>query len=139
MIGAFTVGKKAVTFGYKRYGIPGAIASGGIALAGYVAVRRALRSMTASDDESIDSAIDAATIKNAIDADGLGAVADPATLDEAIDAEQLVSDVEMDDLTSSVTEQTDAVTEGIVDDESTGETGDDLTEGVGGDESETDG
>ncbi|ELY53377.1 hypothetical protein [Natronococcus jeotgali] len=43
MIGAYTIGKKALLFGYKRYGVPGAILSGGVVLAGYVAVRRLLR------------------------------------------------------------------------------------------------
>lgn len=57
MIGAFTVGKKALLFGYKRYGIPGAILSGGIALAGYVAIRRAIRG--GADAESLDEALEA--------------------------------------------------------------------------------
>ncbi len=117
MIGAFTVGKKAVTFGYKRYGIPGAIASGGVALAGYVAVRRALQSLSASDDGSIESAIDAETISNAVDAGGLEAVTDPGTLDEAIDTDKLVSNVGIDDLTSSVTEETDEFTDVVGDEE----------------------
>ncbi|WP_121742846.1 hypothetical protein [Natronorubrum halophilum] len=76
MIGALTVGKKAVTFGYKRYGIPGAIASGGIALVGYVAVRRALQSATNADGTTLDSAIDAESITNAVDREGLQAVTD---------------------------------------------------------------
>jgi len=57
MIGAYTIGKKAVQFGYKRYGIPGAIATGGAALAGYLIVRRALKSST--NGGNVDSAIDA--------------------------------------------------------------------------------
>ncbi|MFU8867936.1 hypothetical protein [Natronococcus sp.] len=57
MIGALTVGKKALLFGYKRYGIPGAIVSGGIFLAGYVAVRRALRG--GADADSLDEALEA--------------------------------------------------------------------------------
>ncbi|PSQ08090.1 hypothetical protein BRC97_01560 [Halobacteriales archaeon QS_6_71_20] len=44
MIGAYTVGKRAVKFGYERYGVPGAVASGGAVLAGYLIVRRVLRS-----------------------------------------------------------------------------------------------
>ncbi|WP_293031669.1 hypothetical protein [Natronococcus sp.] len=57
MIGAFTVGKKVLLFGYKRYGIPGAIVSGAIFLAGYVAVRRALSG--GADAESLDEALEA--------------------------------------------------------------------------------
>lgn len=106
MIGAFTVGKKAVTFGYKRYGIPGAIASGGIALAGYVAVRRALQSATNADDATLDSAIDAESIKNAVEQDGLQGVTDVQTLDEAIDRDELRSAVDVDDIQSSVSEDT---------------------------------
>ncbi|WP_137290110.1 hypothetical protein [Natronorubrum halophilum] len=107
MIGALTVGKKAVTFGYKRYGIPGAIASGGIALAGYVAVRRALQSATNADSTTLDSAIDAESITNAVDREGLQAVTDVQTLDEAIDTDELRSPVDMDDVQSSVSEDTD--------------------------------
>ncbi|WP_247000343.1 hypothetical protein [Halosolutus gelatinilyticus] len=112
MIGAFTLGKKAVTFGYKRYGIPGAIASGGLALVGYVAVRRALRSASASDGDSIDAALDASTIKNAVEARGLEAVTDPQTLDEAIDPDELGSDVDTADLSSTVSDETDEITDG---------------------------
>ena len=110
MIGAFTVGKKAVTFGYKRYGIPGAIASGGLALAGYVAVRRALQSATNGSDDAIDSAIDAESLKNAVDDEGLGAVADAQVLDDAIDRDELRSAVDVDEIQSSVSEQTDEFT-----------------------------
>ncbi|ELY58285.1 hypothetical protein [Natronococcus jeotgali] len=106
MIGALTVGKKAVTFGYKRFGVPGAVASGGIALAGYVAVRRALQSATESGD--VDSAIDATTIEDAVEDDGMGAVTDSEVLEDAIDRDELESDVEMDDVQSSVEDEADA-------------------------------
>ena len=111
MIGAFTVGKKAVTFGYKRYGVPGAIASGGLALAGYVAVRRALQSATSGDEDVLDSAIDADSITSAVDEKGLSGVADPQLLDEAIDRDQLRSAVDVDEIQSSVSEQTDEFTD----------------------------
>ncbi|MXV64255.1 hypothetical protein GS429_19735 [Natronorubrum sp. JWXQ-INN-674] len=110
MIGALTVGKKAVTFGYKRYGIPGAVASGGIALAGYVAVRRALQSATNADDDALDSAIDADSITNAVEQEGLQAVTDVQTLDEAIDQDELRSGVDVDDIQSSVSDETDEFT-----------------------------
>ncbi|SIR88626.1 hypothetical protein [Natronorubrum thiooxidans] len=110
MIGALTVGKKAVMFGYKRYGVPGAIASGGIALAGYVAVRRALQSATNADEDSLGAAINADSLEAAIDQGGLQAVTDTGTLDEVIDTEQLRSNVDMSDIQSSVSEKTDAFT-----------------------------
>ena len=111
MIGALSIGRKAVKFGYKRYGIPGAIASGGIALAGYVAVRRALQSATNDDQDAIDSAIDTQSLKNAVDEGGLGAVTDAQLLDEAIDRDELRSAVDVDEIQSSVSEQTDEFTD----------------------------
>ncbi|QSW98731.1 hypothetical protein [Haloterrigena alkaliphila] len=112
MIGAFTVGKKAVKFGYKRYGIPGAIASGGIVLVGYVAVRRALKSQTGADDATLDSAIDAESIKSAVQEDGLQAVTDTGTLDDAINQDELGSPVDTDDVQSSVSDETEEFTGG---------------------------
>lgn len=115
MIGAYTIGKKAVKFGYKRYGVPGAVATGGAALVGYVAVRRALRS--SSGDGNVDSAIDAGTIKSAVDEEGLSAVTDAETLDEAVDERQLDSDVDMDEVAASADEETDEmIDEGVGDD-----------------------
>lgn len=105
MIGAYTIGKKAVTFGYKRYGIPGAIASGGAALAGYVIVRRALKSST--NDGNVDSAIDAGAIQSAVEEKGLGAVTDKGTLDDAINEEEVGTTFDMDDVQSSAEEETD--------------------------------
>lgn len=110
MIGAFTVGKKAVTFGYKRFGIPGAVASGGAALAGYLVVRRALKSSV--DSGGVDSAIDAETIKTAVDEEGLGAVTDESTLNDAIDEESVDSSVDMDEVQSSAEEETDDLADG---------------------------
>lgn len=102
MIGAYTIGKKAVTFGFKRYGVPGAVASGGAALLGYVLVRRALRSATAADDDSLTAAIDAESIRAAVDDRGLEAVTDVETLERAIDPGELQSGVDVSDLQSSV-------------------------------------
>ena len=103
MIGAYTIGKKAVTFGYKRYGIPGAVASGGAALAGYLIVRRALQSST--NDGGVDSAIDAGEIKSAVDEGGLGAVTDRGTLEQAINEEEVGSPVDMDRVRSSADDE----------------------------------
>ncbi|MFC6824782.1 hypothetical protein [Halopelagius fulvigenes] len=111
MFGAYTIGKKAVKFGYKRYGIPGAVASGGAALAGYVAVRRALKSSTNSKDENVASAIDAGKIKSAVDERGLGAVTDKETLNTAIDEEKLNTPVDMDEVQSSAAEESDEMTD----------------------------
>ena len=102
MIGALTVGKKAVSFGYKRYGVPGAVASGGVVLIGYVAVRRALQAATEADEDSLGAAIDAQSLEDAIDQEGIQAVTDVGTLDEAIDREQLRSNVSVGDIQSDV-------------------------------------
>lgn len=110
MIGAYTIGKKAVKFGYKRYGVPGAVVTGGAALAGYVAVRRALKS--SSNDENVDSAIDAGTIESAVRERGLSAVTDAGTLNEAVDEDRLDSDVDMDDVAASADDETDEMTDG---------------------------
>ncbi|MFA9416422.1 hypothetical protein [Natrinema sp. HArc-T2] len=109
MIGAYTIGKKAVTFGYRRYGVPGAIASGGAALAGYIVVRRALKSST--NDGTVDSAIDAGEIQSAVDEQGLQAVADTETLEQAIDTDELDTPVDIDDVQSSVDEETDTASD----------------------------
>ncbi|QCC59748.1 hypothetical protein DVR14_14385 [Natrinema thermotolerans] len=110
MIGAYTIGKKAVTFGYKRYGVPGAVASGGAALAGYLVVRRALQSST--NDGSVDSAIDAGEIQSAVEEKGLGAVTDKGTLDRAINEDEIGSPFDMGDVQSSAADETDEFAEG---------------------------
>lgn len=97
MIGALTAGKKAVTFGYKRYGVPGAVASGGIALIGYVAVRRALRAATEADEGTLGAAIDGEALEDAIDGDELRS---------AVDVDDLQSDVE-----SSISGESDEFTD----------------------------
>jgi len=118
MIGAYTIGKKAVTFGYKRYGIPGAVASGGAALAGYLVVRRALKSST--NDGNVDSAIDAGTIQSAVEEQGLSAVTDKGTLEQAVDEDKLGSPLNMDDVQSSAEDETDEVTDTSADGDSNG-------------------
>jgi hypothetical protein len=110
MIGAYTIGKKAVTFGYKRYGVPGALASGGAALAGYLIVRRALKSSTG--DGSVDSAIDAGEIQSAVEGKGLSAVTDKGTLGRAINEEEVGSPFDMDEVQSSAEDETDEFTDG---------------------------
>ncbi|MFC7231887.1 hypothetical protein ACFQMM_11575 [Saliphagus sp. GCM10025308] len=109
MIGAYTIGKKALKFGYKRYGIPGAVASGGVALAGYVVVRRALKSST--DSNNVTSAIDAQEIKRTVDEKGIDAVKDRGTLDDAINEDALDTPVDMDEVQSSAAAESDKVTE----------------------------
>jgi hypothetical protein len=42
MVALLAIVKKAATFGYKRYGVPGALVSAVLALAGYRFVKRAL-------------------------------------------------------------------------------------------------
>ncbi|WP_440769087.1 hypothetical protein [Natronorubrum sp. DTA28] len=102
MLGALSVGKKAVSFGYKRYGVPGAVASGGAVLIGYVVVRRALQAATEADEDSLGAAIDAESLEAAIDQNGLQAVTNVGTIDEAIDREQLRSNVDIGNVQSDV-------------------------------------
>ncbi len=109
MIGAYTIGKKAVTFGYKRYGIPGAVATGGAALAGYLVVRRALKRSANADTTGVESAIDAGEVKSAVEQKGLGAVTEPETLERAIDQEEVGSALDMDDVQSSAESEADAM------------------------------
>ncbi len=109
MLGKYTLGKKALKFGYKRYGIPGAVASGGAALAGYVVVRRALRSSTDSDAGDIASAVDAGAVKRAVEEKGLGAVTDRETLAAAVDREKLDGAVDMDEVQSAAAKESDEV------------------------------
>ena len=110
MFGAYTLGKKAAKFGYKRYGVPGAVASGGVALAGYVVVRRALKSSTNSHSGDVASAVDAGAVKRAVEEKGLGAVTDRDTLDAAIDEEKLDVPVDVDEVQSAAREESDDVT-----------------------------
>ena len=111
MLGKYTLGKKALKFGYKRYGIPGAVASGGVALAGYVVVRRALGSSTKANSDDIASAVDAGAVKRAVEEEGLGAVTDRETLDAAIDREKLDVPVDMDEVESAAAEESDEVSD----------------------------
>lgn len=101
MIGALTVGQKAVKFGYKRYGVPGAVAAGGAVLVGYVAVRRALNA--AADSDRINESVDVELLQSTVENEGLEAIADPDVLDEAIDPEGQGSSIAMDDLESEDT------------------------------------
>ncbi|WP_129112915.1 hypothetical protein [Halegenticoccus tardaugens] len=51
MFGPLTVGKKATKFGYKRFGVPGAVIAGVGAVAGYVAIKRKLASIVKDTGE----------------------------------------------------------------------------------------
>ncbi|MFC6904413.1 hypothetical protein [Halalkalicoccus tibetensis] len=53
MVGVLAIGKKAASFGYKRYGVPGAIATTLVALGGYYYLKKAL-SGSGSDGNSDD-------------------------------------------------------------------------------------
>lgn len=66
MLGPITVGKKAASWGYKRYGVPGAVATGTVGVAGYLAARKALRRKAGSGDDvevgsSTETAADSST------------------------------------------------------------------------------
>jgi hypothetical protein len=45
MIGPLTIGKKAAKVGYRKFGVPGALALGLGAVGGYLVVRRKVKSM----------------------------------------------------------------------------------------------
>jgi hypothetical protein len=105
MLGKYTVGKKALKFGYKRYGIPGAVASGGAALLGYLAVKRALRSRTGRDDPA--SVIDPEAVKRVVDEKGVGAVTDPKSLGEVVDESRLNEGVGLDEVGSAAGSEAD--------------------------------
>jgi hypothetical protein len=49
LFGPLTVGKKAASWGYKKYGLPGAVATGALGVAGYVAARKAVRKALRDD------------------------------------------------------------------------------------------
>lgn len=51
MIGALTVGKKAAKFGYKKYGVPGAVLAGAGGIAGLVVAKKGLKRLTQSAAE----------------------------------------------------------------------------------------
>lgn len=52
MIGPLTIGRKAAKYGYKRYGVPGAIVAGLGGIGGYVFVKRKLTGSSGSDRDS---------------------------------------------------------------------------------------
>lgn len=106
MIG-LALGKKALKFGYKRAGIPGAIATGSAAAIGYVVVKRALKSNT--NGANVNAAIDTDRIRSAVDEDGVGAVTDKGTLESAIDEDELGTDVDMDNVQSDAEDETEGV------------------------------
>lgn len=54
MVSLLVIVKKAATFGYKKYGVPGAIASSLIVLGGYMYLKKMLQG-SGSDDENDDS------------------------------------------------------------------------------------
>ena len=51
MIGALSVGTKAAKYGYKAYGLPGAVLAGGAGAAGAVAAKKAASSLV--NDEGV--------------------------------------------------------------------------------------
>lgn len=103
----FTLGKKALKFGYKRAGIPGAIATGSAAAVGYTLVKRSLKSSTG--EKNVDAAIDTNQIKSTINDEGLSAVTDRETLESAIDEDQLGTDVDVGDVQSQAEEKSEDI------------------------------
>ncbi|WP_266079516.1 hypothetical protein [Haladaptatus caseinilyticus] len=54
MLGPLTVGKKAAKFGYRKFGKFGAVVFGAVAVGGYFAAKRKVKSMMAGDQPSVD-------------------------------------------------------------------------------------
>lgn len=106
MIG-LSLGKKAVKYGYKRAGIPGAIATGSAAAVGYMIVKRALKSRT--NEKNVDAAIDTNQIKSAVNEHGINAVTDRKTLESAVDEDQLNSNVDIENVQSEAEDETEKV------------------------------
>lgn len=104
-IGPLSVGKKAAKFGYKRYGIPGAVMAGGAGAVGYVAVRRAVK--IAVERKDVSGAIDAQTIQSAVNEKGIGAITERETLESAIDEEKLGTDIDIEEVQSTTEEEAD--------------------------------
>ena len=48
MIGAFTIGKKAAKFGYKKYGVRGAIVAGIGSVVGFILAKKGARKLLES-------------------------------------------------------------------------------------------
>lgn len=61
MIGAITVGKKAAKYGYRKYGVPGAVVAGAGGVAAVVAVRNVVESRTETDDTDEESPLEVLT------------------------------------------------------------------------------
>ena len=51
MIGALTVGKKAAKFGYKKYGVPGAVLAGAGGVVGIVVAKKGFKRLSQSAAE----------------------------------------------------------------------------------------
>ena len=124
MFGPLTVGKKAAKFGYKRYGIPGAVAAGSTGVLGYLVVRRAVKSVVKRKD--VSGVVDAGTIQSAVEADGLGAITDRKTLESAIDEDQLGTPIDVEEVQSVTEEETDEMDD-VQDDGTNTAEGDDGT------------
>ena len=50
LIGPLTVGKKAASWGYRKYGLPGAIVAAVVGVWGYLTVRSAVRKVVRGGD-----------------------------------------------------------------------------------------
>lgn len=55
MFDPFTVGKKASKFGYRKFGIPGAVVIGAVAVAGYFVARKKVKSALKGDASDADA------------------------------------------------------------------------------------
>ncbi|XVH33608.1 hypothetical protein ACNS7O_16965 (plasmid) [Haloferacaceae archaeon DSL9] len=53
MIGPLTVGKKAAEYGFKSYGVPGAVVAGAGGVAGTIAVKKGVEALVDAETEPI--------------------------------------------------------------------------------------
>jgi hypothetical protein len=109
----YRVGKKVLKAGYKRYGIPGAIASGSAAALGYVVLKRTLGSRTESGD--IESAIDVGALRSRVSKDGIGAITNRETIESVVDQNELETDIDIGDVQLETEERTEALGDGTDD------------------------
>ncbi|MCU4925113.1 hypothetical protein OB905_03805 [Halobacteria archaeon AArc-dxtr1] len=86
------IAKKAMSVGYRRYGVPGAVALGVLTVAGYVLLRRLLD--TTAQAEHTEQPIDVDTLWSAFDSGGVGALTNPDTLNEAIDIDAVATAID---------------------------------------------
>lgn len=78
MIGALTAGKKAATYGYKKYGVPGAVVAGAGGAVGIVAAKKGVKAVARSAADDLDSDADGRSEPDGFDSEADGDQSDAA-------------------------------------------------------------